>query len=161
MSHISVLAALSSLLLLPLLSYKLGVSDPMIGILAALATLVSNILLSLSTTDSLYIAACIIGVLSPMVSTVIRSLLSKTVPETDLGKVYTVLGCCEAAVPLASTPLLTLIYNVSLESFPGAVYLAEAGFILTDIILFIIIAVLVKLHSRYQTLINDSEGETS
>ena len=91
--------------------------------------------------------------MSPQVSTVIRSLLSKTVPEADLGKVYTLLGCLEAAVPLAASPLLTIIYNNTIDTFTGAVYLAEAGFMLVVLTLFIVIIILFSLHqSRYTSV---------
>ena len=69
------------------------------------------------------------------------------------------LGCLEAAIPLAAAPLLTEIYNNTLETFPGeisviiiittlsspgAVYLALAGFVLVDLLLFLVVAHLVK-----------------
>ena len=41
--------------------------------------------------------------------------------ERELGKVYTMLGCLEAAIPLAASPLLTEIYNNTLETFPGEI----------------------------------------
>ena len=71
------------------------------------------------------------------------------------------LGCLEAAIPLAAAPLLTEIYNNTLEtlpgeipviiilntstlSSPGAVYLTRAGFVLVDLLLFLVVALLVK-----------------
>ena len=86
-------------------------------------------------------------------STVIRSLLSKTVPEADIGSVFTLLGCLEAATPLAASPLLTVIYNTSLDTFPGAVYLAEAAFMLVDLGLFLVIIILFTLHQRRYNLV--------
>ena len=94
--------------------------------------------------------------LSPQVSTVIRSLLSKTVPAAELGAVYTVLGCLEAAIPLAASPLLTVIYNSSLASLPGAVYLAEAGFMLLDLGLFLAVVVL-SLHRAQPEAVQAAE----
>ena len=71
----------------------------------------------------------------------------------DLGKVYTLLGCLEAAVPLAASPLLTIIYNNTIDTFTGAVYLAEAGFMLVVLTLFIVIIILFSLHqSRYSSV---------
>ena len=64
--------------------------------------------------------------------------------ERELGKVYTLLGCLEAAVPLAASPLLTEIYNNTLQTFPGAVYLARAGLVLVDLVLFLVAARLVR-----------------
>ena len=113
------LTSLSSLLVLPLLSYRLGVSDFVIGILASLSFLSASVGTAFSRTGTHYIIASCVGLLGPQVSTVIRSQLSKAVAERELGKVYTLLGCLEAAVPLVASPLLTEIYNNSLQTFPG------------------------------------------
>lgn len=142
---VTVLTSLSSLLVLPLLSYRLGVSDFVIGILASLSFLSASVGTAFSRTGTHYIIASCVGLLGPQVSTVIRSQLSKAVAERELGKVYTLLGCLEAAVPLVASPLLTEIYNNSLQTFPGAVYLARAGFVLVDLVLFLVVAHLVKL----------------
>ena len=69
-------------------------------------------------------------------------------PAADLGKVFTLLGCLEGAIPLAASPLLTVIYNNSLDTFPGAVYLAEAGFMMVDLVLFLVVITLFTLHQR-------------
>ena len=51
----------------------------------------------------------------------IRSLMSKLVPATDLGKIYATMGALENLVPLAVSPGFTLLYNHSLETWPGLV----------------------------------------
>ena len=54
-------------------------------------------------------------------SMAIRSLMSKLVPATDLGKIYATMGALENLVPLAVSPGFTLLYNHSLETWPGLV----------------------------------------
>ena len=54
-------------------------------------------------------------------SMAIRSLMSKLVPSTDLGKIYATMGALENLVPLAVSPGFTLLYNHSLETWPGLV----------------------------------------
>ena len=152
-TSVTVLQTLASLILLPTLSYKLGVTDPVLGLIATVSSLMAITGIALSATPSHFIIASVCGVMSPQVSTVIRSLLSKTVPEADLGKVYTLLGCLEAAIPLAASPLLTVIYNNSLDTFPGAVYLAEAGFMLVDLVLFFVVIILFRLHQRRYNIV--------
>ena len=89
-------------------------------------------------------------------STVIRSLLSKVVPDTDLGKVYSMLGCLEAAIPLVASPVLTIVYNSSLETFPGAVYVTEAGIMGVAVVIFATVAYLMqKDRDRFQILNNE------
>ena len=66
------------------------------------------------------------------------------------------LGCLEAAVPLAASPLLTVIYNTSLETFPGSVYIAEAAAMFIALILFATVSCLMKPdRSNFQTLDNE------
>lgn len=58
---------------------------------------------------------------------IIRSKLSKVIPASDLGKVFSFLSSLESAVPLFSGPLMTLVYNTTIETFSGGVYIFEAG----------------------------------
>ena len=51
----------------------------------------------------------------------IRSLMSKLVPATDLGKIYATMGALENLVPIAVSPGFTILYNNSLDSWPGLV----------------------------------------
>ena len=51
----------------------------------------------------------------------IRSLMSKLVPATDLGKIYATMGARENLVPIAVSPGFTILYNNSLDSWPGLV----------------------------------------
>ena len=74
---------------------------------------------------SSFSAKCL-GLMGGQSSMVIRSLLSKIVPKSDLGKVYSMLGCLENIVPLMVSPILTYTYNNTLETFPGAVYAVSA-----------------------------------
>ena len=84
--------------------------------------------------------------MGPQVATVIWSLLSKTVPEADLGKVCTLVGCVQAVTNLLSSPGLRTIYTVSLVTFPGAIYLYEAGCMLFVLLIFVLVATLLKMQ---------------
>ena len=78
------------------------------------------------------------------------------VPDTDLGKVYTMLGCLEAAIPLIASPILTIVYNSTLDTFPGAVYITEAGAMAVAVVLFSAVAYLMKKNQdRFQILNNE------
>ena len=95
--------------------------------------------------------------MSTQVSTVIRSLLSKVVPATELGKVFTMLGCLEAAVPLIASPILTIVYNNTLNTFPGSVYLTQAAAMVVAVGLFSTVSWLTKRDDiSFQILNNES-----
>ena len=82
--------------------------------------------------------------MGPQVSTVIWSLLSKTVPKTDLGKVCTLVGCLQAVTILLASPVLNTINNVGRVTFPGAVFLYEAACILVVLMIFFLVDNLLK-----------------
>jgi len=153
---ITALQSLTSLVLLPILSYKLHVPDPVIGTIASCSSFAAILGIALSTSGNIYIFANCLGLMSTQVSTVTRSLLSKVVPDTELGKVYTMLGCLEAAVPLVASPILTIVYNNTLNTFPGSVYLTEAGAMMLAVGLFFTVALLTKRdQDRFQILNNE------
>ena len=70
------------------------------------------------------------GFLSPFAAIVIRSLLSKCVSKSELGKIYSLLASLEAAVPLLAAPLFTYVYTHTLEAWTGAVFVVQAGIFL-------------------------------
>lgn len=150
------MTVIGSLFVLPVLSYHLGFPDFVIGLLAATSMMAKTVSVAFSTTGTQYVIANCVGLLSPQTSSVIRSLLSKVVQESELGKVYTMLGCLEAAIPLAASPLLTEVYNNTLDTFPGAVFLTQAGFIAIDLVLFLLVAGLMRIdqyrYSQYEQL---------
>ena len=63
-------------------------------------------------------------------------------------KVYTLLGCLQAATTLAATPVVAGIYHYSLVTFPGAVYLFEASCVLVVLVLFFVIDTLLRMKTR-------------
>ena len=63
-------------------------------------------------------------------------------------KVYTLVGCLEAVTGLAAAPVCATIYKYSLVTFPGAVYLYEAGCVLVVFVLFLVVDTLIKKHTR-------------
>ena len=66
------------------------------------------------------------GLLGSQPSLIIRSLISKLVDNSDLGKVYAVLGSLENVIPLAFSPILTYTYNNTLDVYPGTIYAISA-----------------------------------
>ena len=47
------------------------------------------------------------------------------VVKSELGKIFSMVASLEAAVPLFAAPLFTFVYNHTLDSFPGAVFLVQ------------------------------------
>jgi PCFT/HCP family folate transporter-like MFS transporter 1/3 len=54
---------------------------------------------------------------------VVRSLLSKSFEEDEIGKVFSVLAVIAALAPVAGNPIYRQLYNSTLKTFPGAIFL--------------------------------------
>jgi hypothetical protein len=63
--------------------------------------------------------------------------VSRSVVKSELGKVFSLLASLEAAVPLFAAPLFTFVYNNTLSSFPGAVFLVQAGLFVLSCFIFL------------------------
>ena len=85
-----------------------------------------------------------IGLLSSTPSITIRSALSKVTPSNEIGAIFSLLASLEAATPLVLAPLYTFVYNQTLDVFPGAIMVLQAGIYFLAIITFVIIYVLFK-----------------
>lgn len=122
-----IVSAVGAFIVMPLLSFYWKVHDATIGILATISKVVSLVIMSLAWNGwVLFLGACS-GFLSAFAAIVIRSMLSKCVNKSDLGKIYSLLASLEAAVPLFASPLFTIVYTSTLETFPGAVFLVQAA----------------------------------
>jgi len=123
---VTILSIASNLFLLPFLSYTLEIPDSIIGLMATMSCFSDLLVTALAQTGASYIFAKCLGLMSGQSSMVIRSLLSKIVVKSELGKVYSMLGCLENIIPLLVSPVLTYTYNFTLDKFPGTVYAVSA-----------------------------------
>ena len=62
------------------------------------------------------------GIFSPMM----RSMISKTVPNSEVGKLFSITTSFEAVSVLGAAPLYTYIYTSTYKHFPGAYNLISA-----------------------------------
>ena len=60
---------------------------------------------------------------------VVRSLLSKSISMDEVGKVFSILAVTAALAPVAGNPIFRQLYNETMDSFPGAIFLLAAGFV--------------------------------
>ena len=97
-----------------------------------------------------------ISILASTPAVVIRSLLSKIVPKTDLGKVYSILSSLESAAPLIISPVIVTIYKATIDHFAGTIFLVFAAlFVLVTICLLIVYFVLKRPNGGYDQLHNE------
>jgi len=122
-----IVSAIGVLIVMPLLSFYWKVHDATIGILATCSKVFSLVIISLAWNGWVLLFGASSGFLSAFAAIVIRSMISKCVNKSDLGKIYSLLASLEAAVPLFASPLFTIVYTTTLETFPSAVFLVQAA----------------------------------
>ncbi|KAF7987500.1 hypothetical protein HCN44_003262 [Aphidius gifuensis] len=114
-----------------------GFSDTALAMIAAVSSFTASMITAFTLKPwhmyTVLFAGSFGGVLSPT----IRSVLSKSVPPEDVGKVFSLATSVEAILPLICGPIYTLIYAKYLPPFyPSPVYLLSS-----TILLFIIIII--------------------
>ncbi|XP_068230710.1 probable peptidoglycan muropeptide transporter SLC46 [Palaemon carinicauda] len=145
------LAALGSLVMVPVLSTGMGISDNYLAILGASASILDYILYGLVSEESyflVWIAPCV-ALLVNSCSIAIRSMLSKFVMGDELGKVSAVMGALDGVMPMISFSLYTSVYHATVQTFPGAQFFfgASSNILMTIFFLVIIISTSSKSYS--------------
>ena len=126
----SLVTILGTAIFLPTFSRVFKIRDGFIGISGAISGIAMNVTLALITQSWMMYLSSAMGCMSSFSAVCIRSMISKIGPEGDLGKIFSLLSSLEATAPIISSPLLSLVYNASIETFPGAVYLLQCGLFL-------------------------------
>ncbi|XP_042208120.1 proton-coupled folate transporter-like isoform X2 [Homarus americanus] len=147
----NLLAAVGSLVAVPLLSKVLGLADNYLAMLGALASVADYTFYGLVSKDweflvwiapvaALLVNSCVIA---------IRSILSKFVTGDELGKVSAVMGALDGVMPMIIFSLYTAIYHATVHVFPGAQFFfgASANLLMTLIFIFIICCTTSKSYS--------------
>lgn len=64
-----------------------------------------------------------------------QSLISKTVPKNEIGKIMTLIVILDILGTTVAIPLYTFVYNATIDSMPGLYNFISAGFYFIGIIL--------------------------
>ncbi|XP_059094311.1 thymic stromal cotransporter homolog [Tigriopus californicus] len=117
-------------ILLPLLSRVLKIDDALIASLSTVVTIVAYGLIAFGNDTwtgptgtwipgwVLYLSAAL--QFNSMITVILRSQCTKAVDVSEIGRIFSVVAFGQAIVPLISNPLFSLIYQNTLNSFPGA-----------------------------------------
>ncbi|XP_046746261.1 tetracycline resistance protein, class D-like [Diprion similis] len=128
-----------------LFSRVLGFSDTLISGIAFAACLGSALTEALTTKSWHLYLAYGIGFFGGAMEPVMRSIISKSVPAKDIGKVLSLTNSLQTLSPLAGAPLYTLIYSNYLPPiYPSPVYLISASFFATLILVTACIGILIR-----------------
>lgn len=135
------LAAIGSLVAVPVLSKVLKMSDNMLAMVGAFSSVFDYVLYGLVSEDTYFFMwlAPASALLVNSCAIAIRAILSKYVPLDELGKVSAMLGAVDGLVPMVSFALYTLVYKASVSFYPGAQFFfgASANFLM--VLIFVIV----------------------
>lgn len=118
----------ASLVVLPIMSYRLGFEDNLIGFISSCTGMFSNVIKGTAPYGWVMYIATGVLIFGSSVSTSTRSALTKIVPSSEIGSIYAALAIFETLLPLIVEPLETLVYNSTIDIFPGTIYVLGASY---------------------------------
>lgn len=60
-----------------------------------------------------------VGALSSGTFTIVRSMVSKIVDPSEIGKIFSLVSSLDSLIPIVIGPGLTWLYNATIDFFPG------------------------------------------
>ena len=87
-------------------------------------------------------------IIGGLTSTPLQSMLSKCVSRDEYGKIFTLSSVVVSISSLMSSTFLQKLYEFSVETYPGAMYVALAGMELVTILAMSVYFVFVIRHER-------------
>lgn len=113
---------IGSILGIYILKRLLNLSDITVVIIAVITHIKAAILLFFAKYGwEIYLAAGI-TIFTALFSPMSRSLVSQMVENIEIGKVFAFTTALESVTGLIASPIYTLVYNITLETFPGAFF---------------------------------------
>ncbi|KAH3891834.1 proton-coupled folate transporter-like [Dreissena polymorpha] len=129
------------IVVLPILSNVLRLPDAAIVIIGLVCKIIRLFWAGFIQESWMVYVSVVIGSFAGMITSSIRSVISKAVDENEQGKVFSLLACAETASKLLGTLIFVSMYGATAYFFPGFTFIIEA-------ILYIVMTVIVLLIYR-------------
>lgn len=127
------------IVVLPILSNILNLPDAAIIIVGLLCKIIRLFWAAFIQESWMVYVSVVIGAFAGMITSSIRSLMSKSVEENETGKVFSLLAVAETTSKLLGTLIFVSLYGATAYFFPGFAFIIEA--ILYMLMLMIIILI--------------------
>ena len=154
-SYFSVFSDLSSafslMFVMPFLNAKLRIHDALMLVIIVGAEVICYTALPFASVLWQFYLATGVGSLGYCKYSVVRSLISKCINIDEVGKVFSILAVVAALAPVAGNPLFRQLYNGTLETFPGAIFLLAASLLLVST------AINFFIYTKRHQLVNGDE----
>lgn len=123
----SVASSLVACLALPLLSFRLGIEDSLLAFVGSATHAFYGVVVGTAPDPFFLFLAVVLASAGGFTISCSRGALSKLVAPNELGAVFSVVGLFESLGPVIASPLYTLVYDYTLEFYPGTVFLISAA----------------------------------
>ncbi|OXA62353.1 solute carrier family 46 member 3 [Folsomia candida] len=120
-----------------ILSRKLKISDPIVGLVAGFSQIGGSTMYAFATTALAMYLASATDLMNGTIGVVVRSMLSKTVAPDEIGKLFALLGVLESLIPIGMVPTYAMLYKNTVTIFAGAFFLLSAALTIPAEIIFI------------------------
>ncbi|CAG7822444.1 unnamed protein product [Allacma fusca] len=115
------------LLAIGLLSYKLKFSDPLVGIICSISQFSACFVYAFAKSTAMMYLGPAVDMWNSTMSLITKVIIAKIVPNMEIGKIYSFMGCVDALIPLIANPLYTTVYKATFENvLPGLFFLISA-----------------------------------
>ena len=114
----------------PFLNTKLKLHDSAMLFIMVTSDLIFNLAAPFCTLLWQFYLVTFIGSLGYSKYSVLRSLLSKSITLDEVGKVFSLLAFLAAVGPAVGNPIFRQLYNNTISTFPGAIFLLVAAMLL-------------------------------
>ncbi|XP_059139022.1 proton-coupled folate transporter-like [Physella acuta] len=138
------------LLLLPVLSTFLNVSDIAIVLLGLGCKLVRTVWAGFCTQTWMVYVSVIVGSAAGVITSGLRSILSKAVCDDETGKVFALASSAETLAKLLGSVVFVNIYAATLDIWAGLAYISAA------LVTLVLIILMVWLYKEQQLVTNTS-----
>lgn len=119
---------------------KMKLSDPVIGIVSCAAHILSCLIFAFASSNALMYTGPIVAMLAGQLMSCARSIIFKTVPSSETGKINALLSSLDSLTPLLATPVYSFVYSATFENMPGAFFLLSAALAVPPVVVFWILS---------------------
>ncbi|KAK9307203.1 hypothetical protein QLX08_002380 [Tetragonisca angustula] len=117
-------------------SHILKIDDAIVGIMSSMSKILAGFVYAFAITDWMIYLAAIVEIVNGTSFIAMRSIASKLVSTSELGKVNSLLGVCESLMPLIYGPMYSSIYAATMKTFPGTFFIVGACMTMPAVVAF-------------------------
>ncbi|KAK6190074.1 hypothetical protein SNE40_002013 [Patella caerulea] len=140
------------MVLTPVLSTYGKVPDTVIVIIGVCCKLVRSLWAGFCYQSWMVYASVLIGAVGGMIISAVRSLVSKNVDDSEMGKAFAVLACAETASKVIGSIVFNYVYGATIHVYAGTAYLMEAVIYMFVLVIAACLHKDLKLSSQYDVL---------